>query len=120
MQSISFQWCSNVVVSGLASLNSQTVHIGINECSNIRLQNMRIIAPSGSPNTDGIHIESSRGVTITGSTIKTGDDCISVGPGAMNVWMERIGCGPGHGIRYEYIITILEITIVSKENRVDN
>ncbi|KAL0432856.1 UNVERIFIED_CONTAM: Polygalacturonase [Sesamum latifolium] len=97
-RSISFQTCSNVVVSGLTSLNSQTIHIGINESSNIKIQNVKIIAPSGSPNTDGIHIASSRGITITGSTIRTGDDCVSVGPGSMNVYMERIGCGPGHGI----------------------
>ncbi|KAL0322773.1 UNVERIFIED_CONTAM: Polygalacturonase [Sesamum angustifolium] len=97
-RSISFQTCSNVVVSGLTSLNSQTIHIGINECSNIKIQNVKIIAPSGSPNTDGIHIASSRGVTITSSTIRTGDDCVSVGPGSMNVYMEKIGCGPGHGI----------------------
>ncbi|XP_051118299.1 polygalacturonase-like isoform X2 [Andrographis paniculata] len=97
-RSISFQWCSNVVVSGLSSLNSQTVHIAINECSNMRLQNLRIVAPAGSPNTDGVHVESSRGVTVIGSSIKTGDDCISIGQGGMNVWLERIGCGPGHGI----------------------
>ncbi|KAK4387884.1 Polygalacturonase [Sesamum angolense] len=97
-RSISFQTCSNVVVSGLTSLNSQTIHIGINESSNIKIQNVKIIAPSGSPNTDGIHIASSRGVTITSSTIRTGDDCVSVGPGSMNVYMEKIGCGPGHGI----------------------
>ncbi|KAI3459862.1 hypothetical protein Pfo_016525 [Paulownia fortunei] len=97
-RSISFQWCSNVIVRGLTSFNSQTIHIAINHSSNIKMQNVKITAPSGSPNTDGIHIESSRGVTITDSTIRTGDDCISIGPGSMNVWMEQIGCGPGHGI----------------------
>ncbi|XP_012839043.1 PREDICTED: polygalacturonase [Erythranthe guttata] len=97
-RSISFQWCSNVIVNGLSSFNSQTVHMAINECSNMKIQNMKITAPSGSPNTDGIHIESSRGVTITGCTIRTGDDCISIGPGSMNMYMDNIGCGPGHGI----------------------
>ncbi|KAK4489084.1 hypothetical protein RD792_004878 [Penstemon davidsonii] len=97
-RSLSFEGCSDVVVSGLTSYNSQRMHIAIHKSINIKIQNLKIIAPSGSPNTDGIHIESSRGITITKSTIKTGDDCISVGPGAMNVWMEQIGCGPGHGI----------------------
>ncbi|KAH6778318.1 Pectin lyase-like superfamily protein [Perilla frutescens var. frutescens] len=97
-RSIALQWCSNVVIRGLTSLNSQTIHIAINHSNNIKIQNVKITAPSGSPNTDGIHIESSRGVTITGSTIRTGDDCISIGPGSMNLWMEGIGCGPGHGI----------------------
>ncbi|XP_057777791.1 polygalacturonase-like [Salvia miltiorrhiza] len=97
-RSITFQWCSNVVVRGLSSLNSQTIHIAINHSNNIKIQNVKITAPSGSPNTDGIHIQSSRGVTVTGSTIRTGDDCISIGPGSMNLWIEQIGCGPGHGI----------------------
>ncbi|KAL8491689.1 hypothetical protein ACS0TY_023332 [Phlomoides rotata] len=97
-RSISFQWCNNVIVSGLTSYNSQTIHMTINHSSDIKIQNVKIIAPSGSPNTDGIHIMSSRGITISRSTIKTGDDCISIGAGSMNLWMEQIGCGPGHGI----------------------
>lgn len=89
-----------MVVRGLKSLNSQTIHIAISHSNNVKIQNVKITAPSGSPNTDGIHIASSRGVTVTGSTIRTGDDCISIGPGSMNLWIEQIGCGPGHGIRY--------------------
>ncbi|MCD7454257.1 hypothetical protein HAX54_024140 [Datura stramonium] len=36
--------------------------------------------------------------TIQHSIIQTGDDCISIGPGSMNMWIQKIGCGPGHGI----------------------
>ena len=99
MQSMMLMWCNDVLVSGLTSYNSQTIHIGIDHSSNMKLQNLKITAPSGSPNTDGIHVESSTGVTIVGSTIKTGDDCISIGAGTMNLWISNIGCGPGHGIR---------------------
>ncbi|KAL2507177.1 Pectin lyase-like superfamily protein [Forsythia ovata] len=63
-----------------------------------RVRNLRIVAPYLSPNTDGIHVQSSTGVTITSSSIKTGDDCISIGPGTRNLWMEKIQCGPGHGV----------------------
>ncbi|KAM5548299.1 polygalacturonase-like [Rosa sericea] len=97
-RSVSIFWCSNVVVSGLRSLNSQTMHMAIDNSNNVLVKNVWISAPSGSPNTDGIHIEESTGITITASTIMTGDDCISLGSGARNLWIERIACGPGHGI----------------------
>ncbi|GAY67539.1 hypothetical protein CUMW_257300 [Citrus unshiu] len=97
-RSISFVGASNIVVSGLTSINSRFFHIAIDECVNIMLRKLKINAPSWSPNTDGIHIQSSSGITISNSTIMTGDDCISVGPGTKNLWIERIACGPGHGI----------------------
>ncbi|KAH0460056.1 hypothetical protein IEQ34_010719 [Dendrobium chrysotoxum] len=37
-------------------------------------------------------------ITITGSTMATGDDCVSLGEGVSNAWIENIKCGPGHGI----------------------
>ncbi|VVA22349.1 PREDICTED: polygalacturonase [Prunus dulcis] len=97
-RSVSLFWCNNVVVSGLRSMNSQTMHMAIDNCNNVVVKNVKIRAPSSSPNTDGIHIEASTGVTISGSTIMTGDDCISIGSGSKNLWLERIACGPGHGI----------------------
>ncbi|XP_047314132.1 polygalacturonase-like [Impatiens glandulifera] len=89
---------NNVIVSGLSSLNSQMFHIAVNGCNNVNLQNLKISAPSTSPNTDGIHISQSSVVTITNSVIGTGDDCISIGPGSTNLWIQNIICGPGHGI----------------------
>ncbi|KAG9141285.1 hypothetical protein Leryth_001753 [Lithospermum erythrorhizon] len=97
-RSVTFMWCNNVNVRGLKSYNSQTIHIAISHSNNIKMSSLYIRAPSGSPNTDGINILQSRGVTITGSTIQTGDDCVTVGQGSMNVWIANIGCGPGHGI----------------------
>nr|GME07938.1 polygalacturonase-like [Ipomoea batatas] len=97
-RSLTIMHSNNVVVSGLRSFNSQTIHIAVGHSKDVKFQNVRIRAPSGSPNTDGIHVQSSMGVTITDSVIKTGDDCISLGPGAKNLWIQRIGCGPGHGI----------------------
>lgn len=100
MQSLTFMGSSNIVVSGLKSINSRYFHISIDDCENITLKKLNISAPSWSPNTDGIHVQSSSGITITDSSIKTGDDCVSLGPGSKNLLIERIACGPGHGIRY--------------------
>lgn len=99
MQSISFMGCSNVIVSGSTSINSRFFHYAIDQCNKILLKNLKITAPSWSPNTDGIHIQSSSGVTITKTVITTGDDCISIGPGSKNMWIDHVTCGPGHGIR---------------------
>ncbi|MBA0571117.1 hypothetical protein Golob_004708, partial [Gossypium lobatum] len=73
-------------------------HIAINGCQNVQIQGVKIIAAGDSPNTDGIHVQLSTNVEIFNSSIKTGDDCISIGPGTKNLWIEQVTCGPGHGI----------------------
>ncbi|CAN0857931.1 unnamed protein product [Linum grandiflorum] len=88
----------NVVVKGLTSLNSQMFHIAIDHCHQVLLKKIHIQAPSRSLNTDGIHIQSSEGITISGAVIKTGDDCIAIGPGSKNLKIKGVQCGPGHGI----------------------
>ncbi|KAM0024945.1 putative endo-polygalacturonase [Helianthus debilis subsp. tardiflorus] len=89
----------NIVISGLKSVNSQMFHILLDTCTNAKLQGVSISASGASPNTDGIHLISSNGVTILNSKIATGDDCISIGPGNSNLWIQTVACGPGHGIR---------------------
>ncbi|KAF4373494.1 hypothetical protein F8388_025188 [Cannabis sativa] len=61
-------------------------------------ENIQITAPPTSPNTDGIHIGSSTGIKIFSSSIATGDDCVSIGPGTDNLLVSGLACGPGHGI----------------------
>nr|GMC83176.1 polygalacturonase-like [Ipomoea batatas] len=95
---LAFYNSNNIVISGLSSVNSQMFHILIDGCHNAKLQGVKISAPGNSPNTDGIHLQSSSAVTILNSHIGTGDDCISIGPGNSNLWIENIACGPGHGI----------------------
>ncbi|KAJ9558788.1 hypothetical protein OSB04_013402 [Centaurea solstitialis] len=89
---------NNIVVNGLSSVNSQMFHIVVNGCRNVRMAGVNVVAPWNSPNTDGIHVQLSTGVTIMNSKLGTGDDCVSVGPGATNLWIENVACGPGHGI----------------------
>lgn len=75
------------------------------------IRDVKLIAPDQSPNTDGIHVQSSTGVTITGSTLQTGDDCVSIGPGTKNLVMSRLNCGPGHGVRYNPLILIIKLMV---------
>ncbi|KAL2529882.1 Pectin lyase-like superfamily protein [Forsythia ovata] len=95
---LAFYNSNNIMINGLSSINSQKFHILIDGCSNAKLVGMKVFAPGNSPNTDGIHVEKSTGVTILNSKIGTGDDCVSIGPGTSNLWIENIACGPGHGI----------------------
>jgi polygalacturonase len=74
-------------------------HIVIYECRNVKVHGVKVVAPENSPNTDGIHVQLSSDVTIIKPKIRTGDDCISIGPGSRNLWIEDVVCGPGHGIR---------------------
>lgn len=98
VQSLRFTNSDNVVINGVTSLNSQLFHIAVTNCRNVRMKGVRVSAPGDSPNTDGIHVEASTGVTILDSSISTGDDCVSIGPGTANLWIENVACGPGHGI----------------------
>ncbi|KAF5176198.1 Pectin lyase-like superfamily protein, partial [Thalictrum thalictroides] len=76
----------------------QQKHVAIDGCSGVKISDVWIVAPESSPNTDGIHIQSSKNVEISKSTIGTGDDCISIGTDTSNVTISDIFCGPGHGI----------------------
>ncbi|KAL2336107.1 hypothetical protein Fmac_010553 [Flemingia macrophylla] len=97
-RSMTFNWVNNLVISGITSVNSQLSHLVINTCNNVLVKNVKLIAPDQSPNTDGIHVELSTGVTINGCTMQTGDDCISIGDATYNLFMSNIKCGPGHGV----------------------
>ncbi|XP_047939996.1 polygalacturonase-like [Salvia hispanica] len=96
--SLAFLNSNKIRINGLTSINSQMFHIVVHGCNDTNLQNIKISAPDESPNTDGIHIGESSGVSVTNSRIATGDDCISVSPGTSNLLVQNVACGPGHGI----------------------
>uniref|UniRef100_A0A803LYW9 Polygalacturonase n=2 Tax=Chenopodium quinoa TaxID=63459 RepID=A0A803LYW9_CHEQI len=98
VESLGFLNSQNIEINGISSLDSQLYHIVIDGCRNVKVHGITISASGHSPNTDGIHVQSSIDVTISSSNIATGDDCISIGPGTKNLWIQGITCGPGHGI----------------------
>ncbi|XP_044500239.1 polygalacturonase-like [Mangifera indica] len=126
---LEFTNSNNIVISELTSVNSQKFHIVINECNNVRAQGVKVSASDNSPNTDGIHVQSSSSVTILNSRIGTGDDCVSIGPGSTNLWIENVACGPGHGISIGSLgkeqeeagvqnVTVKTVTFTSTQNGV--
>jgi len=96
--SIRFDFITNGLIKNIKSLNSKQFHINLLGCKNVTFQNVNVIAPENSPNTDGIHIGRSTGITIIDTKIATGDDCISLGDGSTNILIKGVTCGPGHGI----------------------
>ncbi|KAL5976906.1 hypothetical protein ACLOJK_021242 [Asimina triloba] len=96
--SLKFLSMNNTIVKGITSLDSKYFHFGIVDCRTFDISFVTITAPGNSPNTDGIHIERSSGVTVQSSKIGTGDDCISIGHGSSQITAKSVTCGPGHGI----------------------
>ncbi|XP_010672492.2 polygalacturonase [Beta vulgaris subsp. vulgaris] len=87
-----------IAINGLTSLNSQLYHLVFEGCEEVKVEGARVSASKDSPNTDGIHIQQSIGVTILNTNVATGDDCVSVAAGTHNLWIEDMACGPGHGV----------------------
>uniref|UniRef100_A0A0D9WWQ7 endo-polygalacturonase n=1 Tax=Leersia perrieri TaxID=77586 RepID=A0A0D9WWQ7_9ORYZ len=95
---LTFYSCKNLKVENLKVVNSQQIQISVEDCTDVKMSRLSITAPETSPNTDGIHITRSKNVHVTDSTIKTGDDCMSIEDGTENLHVKNMVCGPGHGI----------------------
>ncbi|KAI3409234.1 uncharacterized protein J3R85_019593, partial [Psidium guajava] len=95
---LTFYNCGNLITQNLNIQNAQQIHVSFEKCSDVEATDLHITAPGNSPNTDGIHVASTRNIQISNSTIGTGDDCISIVDGSEDVEAMDIICGPGHGI----------------------
>lgn len=73
MQAIRFFMSSNLRVQGLRVKNSPQFHFRFDNCQNVHVEMLSIIAPASSPNTDGIHIESTNNVQIYNSIVSNGN-----------------------------------------------
>lgn len=68
--------CENVLIEGVTIKNSPFWNIHPVFSKNITIQDVTIISPEKSENTDGIDIDSSQKVRISNCHINVGDDCI--------------------------------------------
>ncbi|KAL6888844.1 hypothetical protein ACP4OV_009870 [Aristida adscensionis] len=91
-------YVTDAQIRGITLKDSKFFHMNIFQCKDVEIEKVTIKAPGDSPNTDGIHIGDSTNITIKGTSIATGDDCISIGPGSKGIKVQAVRCGPGHGI----------------------
>ena len=74
-----FTGCKNVLIKDVTMINQPAGwSYWIHDCDFVGFDRVKILADVEFPNNDGIHINSSRNVTVSNSVISTGDDCIVV------------------------------------------
>lgn len=137
---------SNLIVHGIRVQNSPQFHFRFDNCRNVTVDAISISSPALSPNTDGIHVENTEMVGIYNSVISsgksslfppssqicfrfgilrlmisTGDDCISIGAGSINIDIRNVTCGPSHGIRYRqkhFFFSFLDLLCEHESNSI--
>ncbi|KAH6801351.1 Pectin lyase-like superfamily protein [Perilla frutescens var. hirtella] len=97
-RAVTFHKCNSLKIRHITLVNSQQMHMAFTNCRHVAASHLRVIAPSHSPNTDGIHISESTHVQLKDATISTGDDCVSIVSNSSRISINNIICGPGHGI----------------------
>nr|XP_043638445.1 polygalacturonase At1g48100-like [Erigeron canadensis] len=95
---IRFFMSTNLTLQRFRIKDSPQFNLRFDNCRDIRIESISIMAPASSPNTDGIHLANTNNVTIYNSIISNGDDCVSIGSGCFDVDIKNITCGQGHGI----------------------
>uniref|UniRef100_A0A803NUC5 Polygalacturonase n=1 Tax=Cannabis sativa TaxID=3483 RepID=A0A803NUC5_CANSA len=114
---IRLNFITDSVIEGITTKDSKQFHFTVLEGENLLFTNLKIIAPEESWTTDGIHLGRSTNITITDTTIATGDDCISIGDGTKQLKITKVTCGPGHGIsvgslgKYQNELPVEDITV---------
>ncbi|KAK2648543.1 hypothetical protein Ddye_016032 [Dipteronia dyeriana] len=93
-----FDFITGGLITDITCKDSKQFHVNVLGCKDLHFVRFTISASGESINTDGIHIGRSSGIKVIDSNIKTGDDCVSIGDGCSDITVEKVTCGPGHGI----------------------
>lgn len=100
MQSLRFESSKQITLKRIKITQSPQTHVLFFGCDGVTVTNVECNSPKDSPNTDGIHIQTCHGMTISNCKIANGDDNISIGDHTSDLDISNIECGPGgHGIR---------------------
>ena len=78
---VEFVECNRVLIDGVTLQNSPMWTLHPLFCENVTVNNVRLLNPPHSPNTDGINPDSCKYVRITNCHIDVGDDCITIKSG---------------------------------------
>lgn len=78
---ISLDRCERITIKDISLRNSPSWTVNPIACSDITIDNISILNPADSPNTDGIDPESCNNVRISNCHIDVGDDCIAIKAG---------------------------------------
>lgn len=74
-----FTGCTNIRVEDVTMVNQPAGwSYWIHDCDYVAFDKCKVLAELQYPNNDGIHINSSRNVTVSNCVVATGDDCIVV------------------------------------------
>jgi exo-poly-alpha-galacturonosidase len=105
---ICFQNCNKVRIHDLNFRNQAVWCLHILYCSDVIVKNLNIRAAHTIPSSDGIDVDSSKGVLIEGCFIDDNDDCITIKSGkdadglrvnrpSENITIKKCRFGYGHG-----------------------
>jgi polygalacturonase len=73
--------CKRLKVTGVTLQNSPKFHLVPEDCEDVLIENVTILAPAGAANTDAIDPTMCRRVTITKCLIDVGDDNVAIKSG---------------------------------------
>lgn len=84
---VRFTDCQNVLVQGVTLRNSPKFHLVPQRCTNVIIDNVKVICPWNAQNGDAIDIGNCKNVLIVSNTIDAGDDgiCMKGGVGQKGV-----------------------------------
>ncbi|HUI29602.1 MAG TPA: glycosyl hydrolase family 28 protein [Candidatus Acidoferrales bacterium] len=78
---IQLSHAQNILIENVTLQNSPQFHVSLQYCLNVVVRNVTILAPSNSPNTDGIDPATCHFVQILNCKIDNGDDNVAVKSG---------------------------------------